>query len=375
MRSLDAFAETKLAALEAAGTRRRLVETWRDGAVTARRDGRTLISFCCNDYLNLTQHPAVKQAAAEAASTYGTGAAASRLVTGNHPLYGQLEARLAALKGTEAALVFGSGYLANIGIVPALVGPGDLILVDALAHSCLMAGTKLSGAASHVFRHNDLDHLETLLAAERQHHRHCLILTDRVFSMDGDLAPVAAMAELALAHDAWLMTDDAHGTGLLPPLDPAQVPLQMGTLSKGLGSYGGYLCCSKPVAELLISRARAFVYTTGLPPATVAAALAALDVIAADPLLGIRPLAHARLFAELLGLPRPESQIVPIVIGAEAAALDAASALAEAGFLVTAIRPPTVPPGTARLRITFTAGHEAAQVTALADAIKAILGR
>ena len=317
----------------------------------------------------------MKQAAAEAALAYGTGAAASRLVTGNHPLYGQLEARLAALKETEAALVFGSGYLANIGIVPALAGPGDLILVDALAHSCLMAGTRLSGAQSHVFRHNDLDHLGALLAAERQRHRHCLILTDRVFSMDGDLAPVAAMAALAQAHDAWLMTDDAHGTGLLPPLDPAQVPLQMGTLSKALGSYGGYLCCSKPVAELLTSRARAFIYTTGLPPASVAAALASLDIIASDPSLGTRPLANARLFAELLDLPRPESQIVPIIVGSEAAALEAAAALAEAGFLVTAIRPPTVPPGTARLRFTFTAGHAVAQVTALADAVRTVLGR
>ena len=375
MRSLDAFAEAKLMALDSAGTRRCLVETWRDGAVTARRDGRTLISFCCNDYLNLTQHPAVKRAAAEAALAYGAGAAASRLVTGNHPLYARLEARLSAFKGTEAALVFGSGYLANIGIVPALAGPGDLILVDALAHSCLMAGTKLSGAVSHVFRHNDLDHLGALFAAERPRHRHCLVLTDRVFSMDGDLAPVPAMAALAAAHDAWLMTDDAHGTGLLPPLDPAQVPLQMGTLSKALGSYGGYLCCSKPVAELLTSRARAFIYTTGLPPASVAAALASLDIIASDPSLGTRPLANARLFAKLLDLPHPESQIVPIIVGSEAAALEAAAALAEAGFLVTAIRPPTVPPGTARLRVTFTAGHSVAQVTALADAVRTILGR
>jgi 8-amino-7-oxononanoate synthase len=373
MKSLDAFAEAKLAALDAAGTRRHLVETWRDGAVTATRGGRQLVSFCCNDYLNLTQHPAVKRATAAAVGTYGTGAAASRLVTGNHPLYARLEARLARWKSTEAALVFGSGYLANIGIVPALAGPRDLILVDALAHSCLMAGTRLSQATERIFRHNDLDHLAALLEAERGRYEHCLILTDRVFSMDGDLAPVSALVPLARAHDAWLLTDDAHGAGLLPPLDPQEVPLQMGTLSKALGSYGGYLCASSAVVELLASRARAFIYTTGLPPAAVAAALASLDVIEGDPALCARPLAHARRFASLLGLPVPESQIVPIVIGDAVAALEASERLGALGFLVTAIRPPTVPVGTARLRVTFTAGHGDEQVEALAAAVRSVL--
>ncbi|HVJ52308.1 MAG TPA: aminotransferase class I/II-fold pyridoxal phosphate-dependent enzyme [Aliidongia sp.] len=373
MNSLEAFALAKLAVLEQRGTRRRLVETWRDGAVTARRDGRQLVSFCCNDYLNLSQHPAVKRAAAEAVETYGAGAAASRLVTGNHPLYAVLEARLAGWKRTEAALVFGSGYLANISIVPALAGARDLILVDEWAHSCLMAGTRLSGAMTQVFRHNDLGHLQALLEQERGRHEHCLILTDRVFSMDGDLAPVAEMAVLAHAHDAWLMTDDAHGAGLLPPLDPAEVPLQMGTLSKTLGSYGGYLCAAAAVIELLVSRARGFIYTTGLPPASVAAALAALDVIATDPGLGALPLARARQFAELLGLPRPDSQIVPLIVGHEAAALGASERLRAQGFLVAAIRPPTVPAGTARLRFTFTAAHSEAQVAALAAAVREIV--
>ncbi len=373
MGTLDTFAAAKLAELDDRRTRRVITETLREGGVFATRGGRRLVSFCCNDYLNLTDHPRVKQAAIDAITHYGAGAGASRLVTGNHPLYTQLESRLAAYKGGEDALVFGSGYLANIGIVPALVGAGDLILIDALAHACLCAGARLSGAAVSAFRHNDLDHLAELLAAERGAHRHCLILTYKVFSMDGDLAPIAEIAALAGAHDAWLMADDAHGVGVSPPLDPGLVPLRMGTLSKALGSYGGYLCASAPVIDLMRSRARPLIYTTGLPPAAVAAAIAALDIIIAEPERAALPLAKARLFAAVLGLPVPDSQIVPLIIGESGAALDASHRLADAGFLVTAIRPPTVPEGTARLRCTFTAGHSDDQVLGLAEAARRFL--
>jgi 8-amino-7-oxononanoate synthase len=373
MDSLTAFALSKLAALDAEGTRRSLVETWREDAITVKRNGRRLISFCCNDYLNLTHHPAVKRAAVEAIERYGAGAAASRLVTGNHPLYRALERRLAAAKHAGDAIVFGSGYLANISIVPALGGPGDLVLSDELAHSCLHAGARLSGAKRLVFRHNDLDHAETLLRRYRGTHGTCLILTDHVFSMDGDLAPLAALGWLSRAHDAWLLADDAHGIAILPPPDPTDVPLQMGTLSKALGSYGGYLAAAAPVVELLHSRARAFVYTTGLPPASIAAALAALDLIEADPTWAASPLAKAKGFARRLGLKVPQSQIVPLIVGSSDTAVTASEKLAELGFLVAAIRPPTVPAGTARLRVTFTAGHSDAQVAALADAIGQIL--
>ncbi|HUD52474.1 aminotransferase class I/II-fold pyridoxal phosphate-dependent enzyme, partial [Parvibaculum sp.] len=289
--SLDAFAASKLAGLEARNLRRRLVETDRREQAYAMRDGRQLISFCCNDYLNLSQHPRVKAAAIAAIETYGTGSGASRLVTGNHPLFGVLEARLAKLKQAEDCVIFGSGYLANLGIVPALAGPGDLILADELSHSCLLMGTKLSGAEAHIFRHNDLAHLAELLAAHRAAARHCLILTDGVFSMDGDLAPVHDMAALAKAHGAWLMTDDAHGIGVVGDGRgssfvggvKADVPLQMGTLSKAIGSYGGYLCASKAVCDFIRTRARTLIYSTGLPPASVAAAIAALDLIEEDP--------------------------------------------------------------------------------------------
>jgi 8-amino-7-oxononanoate synthase len=364
--SLDAFAAAKLAQLETAHRRRVLAETAREDGLWVMRGGRRLLSFSCNDYFNLTQHPAVKDAAREAIARHGTGAGASRLVTGNHPLYAELEAKLARYKGTEAACVFGSGYLANAGIVPALVGEGDLLLVDALSHACLWAGARLSQARVETFRHNDVAHARALLDEHRAHHAHALIVTDTVFSMDGDRAPLGDLAALGRAYDAWLLSDDAHGLGLLH--SPAE--LQMGTLSKALGSYGGYLCASRAVIDLVVTRARTLIYSTGLPPASAAAAIAALDLIEADPGLAARPLAKAQAFTAALGLPPAQSAIVPIVLHDEMRALEASALLERAGFLVAAIRPPTVPAGTARLRVAFTAGHADDDVARLATLLK-----
>lgn len=376
MQSLDAFAADKLTALDARSLRRRLKPTRRlDGAVVE-RDGRRLISFSCNDYLNLSHHPAVRAAAAEAALNYGAGAAASRLVTGDHPLLGDLEKRLARLKGTEAACVFGSGYLANTGVIPTFAGPGDLILIDELAHACIWAGAKLSGARTIAFRHNDVADLERLLKTERGAARHALVATDGVFSMDGDIAPLDQLSALCNAHDAWLLSDDAHGVGVLAEgrgsaaLFPgAEIPLQMGTLSKALGSYGGYVCGSLAVIDLLKTRARTVIYATGLPPACAAAALASLDIIESQPALTALPLAKARAFTDALGLPPAQSPIVPVVIGSAEAALEASARLEAEGYLVVAIRPPTVPEGTARLRIAFSAAHSDADVMRLADLV------
>ncbi|ACL61144.1 aminotransferase class I/II-fold pyridoxal phosphate-dependent enzyme [Methylobacterium nodulans] len=365
--SLDAFAEAKLAGLNAAGLRRRLVPTARTGGARAERGGRPVVSFSCNDYLGLATHPAVVAAARAALERYGAGSGGSRLVTGDHPVFAELEAELARRKGHEAALVFGSGYLANLGITPALAGAGDLILIDELGHSCMWAGTRLSGARTLPFRHNDLKHLEALLARERGEARHALILTERVFSMDGDRAPVADILDLARSFDAWTLVDDAHGLGVVGP--DATAPLEMGTLSKALGSYGGYLCASRAVIDLLTSRARSFVYTTGLPPASAAAALAALRLIEAEPERAARPLALARRFTARLGLPEAQSAVVPVLVGEAEAALALSRALEARGFLVVAIRPPTVPAGTARLRIAFSAAHAEAEVDALAQAL------
>ncbi|MFE1601994.1 aminotransferase class I/II-fold pyridoxal phosphate-dependent enzyme [Methylobacterium sp. ID0610] len=365
--SLDAFAQAKLAGLDEAGLRRRLVPTARTGGARAERGGRPVVSFSCNDYLGLATHPAVIAAAREALERFGAGSGGSRLVTGDHPVFAELEAALARRKGHEAALVFGSGYLANLGITPALAGAGDLILIDELGHSCMWAGTRLSGARTLPFRHNDLGHLEELLARERGSARHALVVTERVFSMDGDRAPMAGILALARTFDAWTLVDDAHGLGVVGPDDTA--PLEMGTLSKALGSYGGYLCASRAVIDLLTSRARSFVYTTGLPPASAAAALAALAVIEAEPDRAARPLALARRFTTRLGLPEAQSAVVPVLIGEAPAALALSRALEERGFLVVAIRPPTVPAGTARLRVAFSAAHDEAEVDALAQAL------
>jgi 8-amino-7-oxononanoate synthase len=378
MESLVSFAKTKLDALARASLRRELSCTARTDNILVERNGRQLISFSCNDYLNFAQHPAIVSAAREALARHGVGAGASRLVTGNHPLYAELENRLARLKGTESACVFGSGYLANLGVIPALAGEEDLLLIDELAHACLWGGAQLSGARLLAFRHNDVDHVRALLAEHRNAHARALILTDGVFSMDGDLAPLPTLARIARAYDAWLMTDDAHGIGVLgggrgstfAHGEPVDTPLQMGTLSKAIGAYGGYLCASEPVIDLMKSRARTLIYSTALPPAIVAAAIAALDMIERDPGYAALPLAKAKTFTRRAGLPEATSPIVPVVVGEADATLGASRMLESEGFLVVPIRPPTVPKGTARLRFSFTPGHSDAEIERVADLVR-----
>jgi 8-amino-7-oxononanoate synthase len=378
MRSLDEFAGEKLQALDRAQLRRTPVVTAHAG-IWAERAGRRLLSFSCNDYLNLSQHPDVIAAALDATARYGVGAGASRLVTGNHPLYAELESRLARLKGSAAACVFGSGYLANTGIIPALVGPDDLVLADELSHACIHAGAKLSGAAIQLYRHADVAHAEDLLGTHRPGKQRALIATDGVFSMDGNLAPLGALSRLAERFDAWLLADDAHGLGVIGGGRGSsfadgnagiEVPLQMGTLSKAVGAYGGYLCASRAVIELMQTRARTFIYSTGLPPGVVAAATAALNVIEREPAYAAEPLRKARLFTRALNLPEAQSAIVPVIVGDTDAALKAAELLRDEGFLVVAIRPPTVPAGTARLRFAFTAQHADADIERLVAIVR-----
>ena len=379
--SLDEIARDKLEALERRHLRRRLVVTARPSATAATQSSAELVSFSCNDYLGLSKHPDVVAASIDATRRFGVGAGSSRLVNGNHPLYIELEGKLAALKGAEDCVVFGSGYLTNVGVMPALLGRSDLVLLDELCHNSLLTGAALCGARVLEFRHNDVGHAAELLAAERGGHRRCLLVTDGVFSMEGDLAPLPELAALASDHDTWLMTDDAHGLGVVgggrgssfAHASPVSVPLQMGTLSKAVGCYGGYLCASRSVAELVRNRARSFVYSTGLPPGTVAAAIRALELIASDDELVRRPLARAREFTSALGLEPATSAIVSLVMGSAARALASSDALRAAGFLVAAIRPPTVPSGTARLRLTFSAAHTQEQVAALVAAVRPLL--
>lgn len=377
MKSLDAFAQTKLRALEENNLRRHLVKTVRPHAGAAIQSGKSLISFACNDYLGLSLHPEVQAAAARAAELHGAGGGASRLITGNHPLSEQLEAKIAEWKKAARAIVFGSGYLANLGIVPALVGEKDIILADELCHACLHAGSRLSRAKVLTFRHNDVDDLANLLRDHRQNQQRCLVITDGVFSMDGDIAPLPEITTLCETYDAWLLVDDAHGLGVLGEgrgsphafEDRVSVPLQMGTFSKAVGSYGGYLCASEAVISLLHSRARSFVYSTALPPSVLAASLASLDIIQREPERCALPMHHAEIFCRELGLPAPKSQIVPILLGSPEIALEASAKMATEGFLVTAIRPPTVPPGTSRLRFAFCATHQPEDVVRAARCI------
>jgi 8-amino-7-oxononanoate synthase len=299
-------------------------------------------------------------------------------VTGNHPLYAELESRLAQFKRTEAACVFGSGYLANTGIIPVLIGRDGLVLLDELSHACIYAGAQLSRGTVVTFRHNDVLHARELLSARRGDHDHAIIVTDGVFSMDGDLAPLSELLALAEEYDAWLMSDDAHGLGVLGGgrgssfVGNSHIPihLQMGTLSKAVGSYGGYLCASASVIDLMRNRARTLIYSTGLPPACVAVAIAALDLIERDPDYAVRPVRKAKAFTKRAGLPDAQSPIVPIVIGDEKTTLAHSRMLEKEGFLAVAIRPPTVKPGTARLRLTFTAQHPDDQIDRLADIVR-----
>jgi len=282
------------------------------------------------------------------------------------------------LKQTEAACVFGSGYLANAGIIPVLVGRDGLVLVDELSHACIYAGAQLSRGKVLTFRHNDVKHARERLAEHRAAHDHALIVTDGVFSMNGDLAPLAALNTLANNYDAWLMSDDAHGLGVVGGgrgssfVGNTHIPLslQMGTLSKAVGAYGGYLCASSAVIDLMRNRARTLIYSTGLPPSCVAAAIAALDLIEREPGYAALPVQKAKAFTKAAKLPEAQSPIVPVIIGDEAVTLAASQLLAGEGFLAAAIRPPTVPAGTARLRLTFTAQHPDHQIARLADIVR-----
>lgn len=371
--SLRRFAETKLADLDARGRLRQARAV--TPSVGGRIDlaGKYLINVSSNDYLGLARHPKLIAAAVDAAERYGTGAGASPLVTGRHPLIASLETRLAQAKGREAALVFAAGYQTALGVIPALMGAADLILIDEWAHNCLHMGAKLSGARVCRFAHNDGTAAQRALVQHRAAARHALIVTDTVFSMDGDLGDLPALAQLARDHDAWLLADDAHGTGVVDVPGLAEVDLLTGTLSKALGAQGGFVCADAPVVELLRNRARSHVYSTALAPPAAAAALAALTLIAGEPSRTDRPLKLARRLTRRLGLPEPASPIVPVLLGTEAKALAAQAALEKAGYLAVAIRPPTVPNGTARLRLALSAALDETQVDGLAAALQPIL--
>ncbi len=343
--------------------------------------GRRLVNLCSNDYLGLANDPRLRRAAAEAAEAGGAGAGAARLVAGDLPIHGRLEEALARTKRTEAALLFNSGYHANAGVPPALVGRGDAIFSDALNHASIVDGALLSRAELVRYRHCDMGELEELLARSKARRR--LVVTDSVFGMDGDAAPLREIADLCDRHGAMLYVDEAHATGVMGPTGGGlaealgvgdRVDVHMGTLGKALGSFGAYVAGSRPLVDWLVSKARTFVFTTALPPAACGAALAALEVLRAEParrdrlqaLAGRMKAGLERLGFTLFGVVAP---IFPVVLGSEERALAASRALRERGFFVRAIRPPTVPRGTSRLRVSLTAAHAEGHVDAFLGAL------
>ena len=334
-------------------------------------EGRWRIHLASNNYLGLATHPRVVEAAREALERFGAGAGSARLIGGTFPPHEALEEELARFKQAEAAILFPAGYMANLGIVAALMGPEDLILGDRLNHASLIDAARLSGAAFRIYPHKEVERLEEVLRLRRNRYRHVLVVTEGLFSMDGDIPPLREIAEVARRYEAWLLVDDAHATGVLGPTGrgsleqfglPAGDILQMGTLSKALGSAGGFLAGPRVVIETLLNRARPFLYTTALPPSCAAAAHAALRVLQEEPVWRRRLWENSRRWiaglkeaeVELLS---EESPIVPVRAGSNHDAMNGARALFEAGLFAPAIRPPTVPEGTARIRTSVTALH------------------
>lgn len=376
--------ERRLAKLVELGLERhtRLVDGPQGPRVTL--DGRPVVLLCSNNYLGLAAHPRVCEAAAEAALREGAGASASRLISGTMSVHTELERSLAEFEGTQACLLFGSGYLANMGVIGALAGRGDVVFSDQLNHASIVDGCRLSKAKVVVYRHLDLEHLESALRQHRDPDARRLIVTDSVFSMDGDLAPLVELVELAKRHQAQILVDDAHAIGALGPGGrgavaaaglQAEVDVTVGTLGKALGSYGAYACASKQMAHYLLNVARQLIFSTAPPPPAIAAAQAALELLQAEPQL-IEDL-HSAAFtlrraldAEGFAVQESAMHIVPLLVRDEHAAVAICEAAIERGVFAQAIRPPTVPPGTSRLRLATMATHTPQQMRDAASALR-----
>ena len=383
MNPLDALLSGEMQRLTEANLRRDIRVIDHALGVHLTTGGGEIVNFSSNDYLGLASHPALAEAMAEGARRWGTGATASRLICGTTAEHSELEVELASAKGTEASLVFSTGVAAATGTIPALVGRGDVVILDKLAHACLIDGTHASGAKMRVFPHNDLGKLESHLCWARQTHPQgrILIITESVFSMDGDLAPLGEIVELKEQHGAWLLVDEAHAIGVrgsgiqgiageLGLVD--RIEIQMGTLGKALGVSGGYIAGSRALIDFLINRARSFIFSTAPSPAVAAACRAALKIACSGE--GDRRRETLRenviLLCSLLARPRAESAIIPLILGTEERALAEAARLFEDGFFVPAIRYPTVPKKTARLRVSLSAAHSPEQIRGLAATLR-----
>jgi 8-amino-7-oxononanoate synthase len=369
---------SRLEELRESGLRRRLRLVEGAQGPRIQLDGEPVLLLCSNNYLGLADHPRVREAAAEAALAWGAGAGAARLISGNMAPHRQLEERLASFKGYEAALLFGSGYLANVGVISALAGRGEVVFSDELNHASIVDGCRLARAETFVYRHGDAEHLAWGLSEAGE--RASLIVTDGVFSMDGDVAPLDDLARLAQSHGCRLMVDEAHATGAIGPGGrgsvaaaglSGEVDLVVGTLGKALGSYGAYVCSSAELSEYLLNTARSFIFSTALPPPAAAAATAALELLEAEPERVERLRANAAtlregLVAEGLAAGGAPSQIVPLEVGDAARTMELCERLLGRGVFAQGIRPPTVPAGSSRLRFSVMATHEGAELRAAA---------
>jgi 8-amino-7-oxononanoate synthase len=378
---LDQQLAAQLSDFAAAGLRRELRRVAGRSGTIATIDGRPLVNFSSNDYLGLSLHPALKAAAVKAVTEHGAGSAASRLVCGSLAIHHELEAHLADWCGTPAALAFSSGFAAAMGTIPALVGADDVVILDKLTHACCIDAARLSGARIRVFRHNDLDmladHLRWADSLGGESRPRVLVITESVFSMDGDRAPLRELVELKDRHGAFLLLDEAHAAGLLGPgragLADAlglrsRVDIHMGTLGKAVGSAGGFIAGSQTLVDYLIHRARSFVFSTAPVPAAAAAAMAGVTVIRSDEgaRLAEQAWTHARVLSKaILAAPEPVSTIIPWNLGDERRAVEESHRIRDAGFLAPAIRYPTVARGQARIRFTVSAAHTSDQVEQL----------
>ncbi len=379
--SLDAVLNARLLQREQANLIRQRKQLDGPQSVVTKVDGKQRLCFLSNDYLGLANHPLVKEAYIKAANHWGVGAGASHLVAGHQRPHHELEEALAAFTGRPRAVLFSSGYMANLGTINALVGKGDGVFLDRLAHASMLDGGRISQASFHRFNHNSGQDLSSQLATSDSEHK--LIAVDGLYSMDGDTAPIGELSQVAQAHNAWLMVDDAHGFGVLGQNGRGtlehhgvestdEVPVLMATLSKALGGYGAFVAGSDALCEWLVQRARNYIFTTALPPAMASAMLQSLTLIQQEPERREhlnKLIRRFRVGALKLGLPLSDSDtaIQPIILGDEATTMSVAAKLAQEGVLVGAIRPPTVPQGTSRLRITLCAEHTVAHIDQLLE--------
>ena len=379
------FLRDQLEDLKKSGLYRSLREVEGPPGTTIVIDGRKLLQFSSNNYLGLANHPRLKAAAMAAVERYGVGSGASRLVCGNLDLNRKLEEKLAQLKKKEAALLYSTGYMANLGVIAALAGEGDLILSDEFNHASIVDACRLSRAQTRVYPHKRMDELEKLLAGAGSSNRR-LIVTDGIFSMDGDIAPLPDLVDLAEKYECLLMVDDAHATGVLGPNGGGtgdhfglaeKIDVAMGTFGKALGGFGAFVAGDRNLRELLINCSRPFMFTTGLPPSVLAAGIAALEVVEEEPEMRARLWDNANLLRngiEEMGftLAGGETQIIPLLAGDASLAMEMSSLLREEGLFIQGIRPPSVPPGTSRLRITVSAAHTRGELAFALEALQKV---